>query len=362
MPQDTPRGVRDFSPAEAISRKYIIGVVEEIFKRFGFDPLETPAMEKKAILTAKAYGEESTKELFEIEGEDDGLRYDFTVPLARYVASNRDIALPFKRFQIGSIWRKEEPQKMRYREFTQADIDIVGSTEIDSDAEVVAAAAMALEALGIRNYILLINDRRLLAEILTFFKIPQDKQKPVMRILDKMQKISRQEILEMFAKTGINSKAAEELLNFLEQKGDNDAKIQRVSSNVDGAREYANKIKEMISLLGGYGLSGQVEIDFALVRGLDYYTGPIFEFVIEENGKRLPTICGGGRYDKLIGIYAKKEIPAVGIGMGISRLYDLAGSKNAAKTYAKVFIAFIGERTGTLQSTPPPCFAETAST
>src|SRR5271157_2134867 len=156
MPQDTPRGVRDFSPAEAMSRKYIVGVIEEIYKRFGFSPLETPAMEKKGVLTAKAYGDEPAKELFEIEGEDTGLRYDFTVPLARYVASNKDLSLPFKRFQVGYIWRKEEPQKMRYREFLQADIDIVGSSDIDSDAEVVAAVSMALEALGIRNYIVLI--------------------------------------------------------------------------------------------------------------------------------------------------------------------------------------------------------------
>ena len=133
-----PRGVRDYSPAEAISINHITGVIEEVYKRFGFYPIRTPAFEMKSVLNAKVYGEESAKELFELEGEESGLRYDFTVPLARYVASNRDLSLPFKRYQIGNMWRKEEPQKMRYREAIQADLDIVGTKEIDADAEVIA--------------------------------------------------------------------------------------------------------------------------------------------------------------------------------------------------------------------------------
>jgi len=170
-----PRGVRDYSPAEAISINYITGVIEEVYKRFGFYPIQTPSIEMKSVLNAKVYGEESGKELFEIEGEESGLRYDFTVPLARYVASNRDLPLPFKRYQIGNMWRKEEPQKMRYREGIQADIDIVGTKEIDADAEVIAAASMALEQLGIRNYVVVINSRQMLQKIMEYFKVPAEK-------------------------------------------------------------------------------------------------------------------------------------------------------------------------------------------
>ena len=134
MPEDTPRGTRDFPPAEAIAIKYIMGIVEEVYKRFGFYPLETPATENLSTLSAKAYGSDSSKEIYKIDGAEEGLRYDFTVPLARFVASNKNLVLPFKRYQIGTIWRRDEPQKMRYREFVQADVDVVGSTEVDADA------------------------------------------------------------------------------------------------------------------------------------------------------------------------------------------------------------------------------------
>lgn len=343
MQQDIPRGVRDFSPAEAISINYIIEVVEEVYKRFGFYPLITPAMEKKSVLNAKVYGDEPAKELFTIEGEENGLRYDFTVPLARYVASNKDLTLPFKRYQIGNIWRKEEPQKMRYRESIQADIDIVGSSGIESDAEIIAAIALSLEELGIRNYTVAINDRTLMHQILGYFKVPVEKQVPVMRLLDKIQKASREEILKLLNDSGINDKIGEELLNFVQQKKNNEEKLQELSANIEGTKEKADEMRELFTLLlDEYKLNGKIEVDFSLVRGLDYYTGLVFEFVVEENGKRLPTIGGGGRYDDLIGIFAKKKIPAVGCSIGINRLFDLLAPKNEEKTYAKVFIAYLG--------------------
>lgn len=344
MVAPVPRGMRDYSPAETISMKYITGVIEEVYKRFGFYPLQTPSFEMKSVLNAKVYGDEPAKELFEIEGEEAGLRYDLTVPLARYVASNRDLPLPFKRYQIGNIWRKEEPQKMRYREAIQVDIDIVGVKEIDADAEMIAAPSIALEELGIRSYVVVLNSRQLLEKILEYFKVPADKYAQAIRVLDKLQKLSREEILKQFADSGIDGKIGEELLNFVGQEKSNEEKLQMVGANIKEANEEVTKMRDLLSLLGEYKLNGKIILDLALARGLSYYTGFVFEFIIEEDGKRLPSIGGGGRYDNLIGVFSNKSIPAVGLSLGINRIFDVLAPKNGEKTYAKVFIAFIGQQ------------------
>jgi histidyl-tRNA synthetase len=298
----------------------------------------------KSVLNAKVYGEESGKELFEIEGEESGLRYDFTVPLARYVASNRDLPLPFKRYQIGNMWRKEEPQKMRYREGIQADIDIVGTKEIDADAEVIAAASMALEQLGIRNYVVVINSRQMLQKIMEYFKVPAEKSTQALRILDKLQKLSGEEILKQFAAAGIDRRVGEELLSFVKQEKSNDEKLQMMSANIPESKAEVDRMTELLSLLGEYKLNGRITVDLALARGLNYYTGFVWEFIIEEDGKRMPSIGAGGRYDNLIETLSKRSVPAVGSSLGISRIFDLIAPEDGKKTYAKVFIAFIGQQ------------------
>ncbi len=344
LAENTPRGVRDFSPAEAISLRYISGVAEEVFKRFGFYPLETPAIESMSVLNAKAYGDESAKEIFSLEGGESGLRYDFTVPLARYVAANKDLVLPFKRYQIGAMWRKEEPQKMRYREALQADIDIVGSEEVESDAEVVAAAALAIEELGIRSYSVMLNSRQILTQILTYFKIPADKQVAVLRVLDKMQKISRDEAVKQISDSGVATNTADELLNFISGEAKNEDKLQKIGANIEGAKEAVEKMQKLLSLLAEYKLNGNLNLELGLARGLNYYTGFIWEFVVEENGRRLPSIGGGGRYDNLIGMFAKRNVPATGSSLGISRIFDILDPQDGKKTYAKVYIAYIGDQ------------------
>jgi histidyl-tRNA synthetase len=344
LPQEIPRGVKDLSPSEAISMNYIISVVEEVFKRFGFRPIFTPSFENLDILNAKAYGDESTKEIFSISGEEAGLRYDFTVPLARYVSMNKDLVLPFKRYQIGNIWRKEEPQHMRYREAVQADVDIVGSSDIDSDAEVIAANALAIEELGIREYTLFVNSRVLIYNVLDHFKVPKEKQTDALRTIDKMQKIGKEEVLSQLSKSGIKSEIGEELLNFIGQESSNDEKLETMSGEIEGAKEEVGKMQKLLALLGEYKINGNVKVDLSLVRGLNYYTGFIWEFVVEKDGKRLPTIAGGGRYDNLIGIYSKRSIPAVGSSLGISRIFDVISSENEIRTYAKVFIAYLNEQ------------------
>src|SRR5271156_3930481 len=187
---DLPRGTSDFNTKDAIELKEIVSVVEEIFKRYGFSPIYTPSIENTAVLNAKAYGAEQTKEMYIIEGGDTALRFDLTVPLARYMAMNKDIPLPFKRYQIGNVWRKDEPQRMREREFVQADADIIGSKDLQSDAECIAVMTDAIYSLGIESFTLMINSRGILSTILNSFGINPELQPKAIRIIDKMSKTS----------------------------------------------------------------------------------------------------------------------------------------------------------------------------
>ena len=337
-----PRGVRDFNTAEAIVRREVLAVVEETFKRFGFSPIETPALENLNVLYAKTYGEESGKEIFKIEGEDAALRYDFTVPLARFIAMNKDTPLPFKRYQIGSIWRKDEPQRMRYREFLQADIDIVGSSELISDAEVVAVAAQILNELGVSGYKILINDRIILNGILSFFGIPNEKSVQAIRLIDKLPKIGNDEVIKGLVGLGMKQENATSLIEFIIKEEDNDEKLNRVEANI-GIKEEINKLRELIRLIGLYKVKGDIVVDLSLARGLDYYTSFVWEFIVyDKNGKRLPTIVAGGRYDNLIGTFLNQQIPATGISIGIDRIMNVIGSSTDRKSYARVYVATVG--------------------
>jgi histidyl-tRNA synthetase len=337
-----PRGMRDFNTAEAIARREVLAVVEETFKRFGFSPIETPALENLNVLYAKTYGEESGKEIFKIEGEDAALRYDFTVPLARFIAMNKDTPLPFKRYQIGPIWRKDEPQRMRYREFLQVDIDIVGSSELISDAEVIAVAAQILDELGISGYKILINDRIILNGILSFFGIPNEKSLQAIRLIDKLPKIGNEEVIKGLVGLGIKQENATSLIEFIIKEEGNDEKLNRIEANI-GLKEEVNKLRELIRLVRLYKVKGDLVIDLSLARGFDYYTSLVWEFIVyDENGKRLPSIAGGGRYDNLIGIFLNQQIPATGISIGIDRIMNVIGSSTERKSYARVYVATVG--------------------
>ncbi|MFP3279273.1 MAG: histidine--tRNA ligase [Candidatus Micrarchaeota archaeon] len=337
-----PRGMRDFNTAEAIARREVLAVVEEIFRRFGFSPIETPALENLNVLYAKTYGEESGKEIFKIEGEDAALRYDFTVPLARFIAMNKDTPLPFKRYQIGPIWRKDEPQRMRYREFLQADIDIIGSSELISDAEVVAVAAQVLDELGVSGYKILINDRIILNGILSFFGVPNEKSVEAIRLIDKLPKVGNEEVIEGLVGLGVKQENARSLIEFIIKEEDNDEKLNRVEANI-GIKEEINKLRELIRLIELYKVKGDIVVDLSLARGLDYYTSFVWEFIVyDESGKRLPTIVAGGRYDNLIGIFLNQQIPATGISIGIDRIMNVIGSSEETKSYARVYVASMG--------------------
>ena len=336
-----PRGVRDYGPPEAIALQETISVVEEIFKRFGFYPIITPALETTETLNSKAYGDESAKEIFLLQDGESGLRFDLTVPLARFVAGRKDLPLPFKRYQIDKAWRKDEPQHMRFREFVQADIDIIGIKEENGEAEVIAATAKALEALDI-DYTILINHRILLSSILDFFKIPSAKHTATMRILDKMTKIQHEELVSQMGSIGVDGRVTEEILTFLTEKIDNKALMQKIAGSLGGENQELKSMDRLLEILSKYSLKGKIEIDLSLARGLDYYTGFIYEFIAFHEGKRLPTIASGGRYDNLIGMFSKDSIPAVGCSIGVSRVIDMINGKSR-KTEANIFISYISD-------------------
>ena len=344
MELSLPRGTKDYNPGETILLNQIILVIEETFKRFGFHPITTPSIELLSTLNAKAYGEDAKKEIYKIDGAEEGLRYDFTVPLARFMAMNRDLPLPFKRYQIGNVWRMDEPQKMRNREFIQADIDIIGSSEPLSDAEVISPIAFAFDELGITNYRILINNRAILDRILSKFKVPAQKHNEAIRVIDKLAKISRDEIIESLISIGIKKEDAIALISFIDTSNEkNEETMARLHADIPEAKDPLESLESLFKLLKLSGLEEKIKFDISLARGLDYYTGGVWEFVIYEEGKRLPTIASGGRYDNLIEMYSKNSMPAVGSAIGVSRVFELLNKTELVRTYSRIHIAYIKE-------------------
>ena len=294
----TLKGFRDFLPLEARKRQYVINTLKEVFALYGFEPLETPALEYEEILTGK-YGEEGDKLMYKFKDlgrRSVALRYDQTVPLARVVAEYGDkLPRPFKRYQISPVWRAENTQRGRYREFLQCDIDIVGSSSQLSDAEIVCAAAASLNKLGFKKYKIFLNDREMFANL----------SEDIIQVLDKLKKIGAEGVIKELREKKLVSKKAtpEQLLN--------DFKSAKPTKD----------LKDIMTLLNKMGLNKeQYEFSPTLARGMNYYTGLIFE--IEIDGYTAGSICGGGRYDNLIGIFAGKKIPAVGLAFGFDRTLE----------------------------------------
>lgn len=286
----TLKGFRDFLPKEARKKQYVIDTLKKVFESYGFEPLETPALEYEEVLLGK-YGEEGDKIMYRFKDlgkRKVALRYDQTVPLARVVAqygppgSPQVLPIPFKRYQIQPVWRAENTQKGRFREFLQCDADVVGTKSVLSDAEVIAAASKSLEKLGFKNFKILINDR-------SIFK---NMSMSAIRAIDKLKKVGREKVLQ---------EVAPSVLRAIEQ-----AK----------PTESLQKIFRQLEQLGISNFS----FSPTLARGLDYYTGMIFEIEIE--GYSAGSVCGGGRYDNLIGMFSGKDTPAVGFAFGFDRLME----------------------------------------
>ena len=336
-----PRGVRDLKPNEAIFRNEVLHKIAKVFELFGFYPIDTPSFEHLSVLKAKNAIGEDNKLIFELAGGELGLRYDHTVSLARYMGMHKELALPFKRYYIGKVWRREEPQRLRTREFTQADVDIVGGKKIFSEAEVIATASVALDSLGM-DYLIKISDRRILEGALEAFGIDKSLFTPIERVVDKLEKIGAQKLSEMLSALNLDRQYTDKIMELLGFEGTNKEKLARSAAIVKDSAAV-NDMSTLLSLLEAYGIKGEVIVDFSIVRGLDYYTGTIFEYKYAKEPTG-PSICSGGRYDGLTSLYGAPQLPAVGFGIGIDRILEYMNfSASIMDTYATVFIACIND-------------------
>lgn len=372
-----PRGMRDFLPDDVRRREYVIGVIEEVYSRYGFEPLETPAVENIETLLGK-YGEEGNQLIFKIlkrgvhesTGEADlALRYDLTVPLARVVAEYRD-KLPrfFKRFQIQPVWRADRPARGRFREFYQCDVDVIGSRSMVVEAELIAAATEALEKLGFNDFVVRLNHREALTGLLGCAGVPLEHHEAALVALDKLDKIGRENVARELTERGVAEVAGQRLLDFFKelsslehaadiaagddmsarQQGLNSAILGRLVEFVGPNEKGAKGVDELQAILqyaSPLGLSQKIRIDPSLARGLSYYTGAI----IEINVKDLPgSLGGGGRYDNLIGVFSGQDVPACGFSLGLERIIVVMAERQMfppqlVKSAADVLVASLDE-------------------
>ena len=341
--------MRDFLPADVRRRDYVIGVIKEVYERYGFEPLETPAVENIETLMGK-YGEEGNQLIYKIlkrgvhesTGEADlALRYDLTVPLARVVAEYRD-KLPriFKRYQIQPVWRADRPARGRFREFYQCDVDILGSRSMLVEAEICAAASGVLTQLGFNDFAIRINHRHALAGVLQAAGIAPEKHDAALTSLDKLDKIGRDGVEKEFSERGIEAAAGSSLLDFFGElslldhaaeiaAGEDSGKkrsalnaailgrlVEFVGDNELGAKGV-DELRSIVAFAKAEGIGARIEIDSSLARGLSYYTGAIMEI----NVKDLPgSLGGGGRYDNLVGMFLGHDVPACGFSLGLERI------------------------------------------
>ncbi|MDD3178244.1 MAG: histidine--tRNA ligase [Candidatus ainarchaeum sp.] len=327
-----PKGFRDFSPEEKILRDKVISIIKKAFEIYGFSPLETPIIERKEVLTAKfGAGEDSdiVGELYSFKDQGKrelGLRYEFTFALARFMAQNPQTKLPFKRYQIGSVFRDGPIKKGRYREFYQCDIDIVGAKEMIADCEIISVIAYAFKKLDL-DVTIEINNRKLLSKILDFVKIPKDKQSTVIISLDKLKKIRQVGVKKELLEKDILEETIDNIFEIICQEGNNLEILNKIEEKL-GQTEGILELKELFSYLDNLNIS--YKFLPSLARGLSYYTGPIFEVVYNDEKIMSSSLSGGGRWDEMIGKYVCNDnmnLPAVGASLGLEPIMEVIKQK-----------------------------------
>jgi len=345
------RGTRDYYGNEARLLELLKDSFSSVFERYGFEPLETPALELGETLTAKGGGgEEILKEAYFFEdrgGRLVGLRYDLTVPLARFVAMNPELPLPFKRYQIAKVWRYGDVARGRLREFYQCDVDIVGSASVLADAEVLACAVDALRSVGLEDFVIRLNNRKILSAIATYAGVEEEFKLCCFRCLDKLEKVGIEGVKEELLKAGMERKIVEKLMEILRAGRGSEIeetleRLEKLIGNLKEGKEGIEELRELIEYLRALGVGAKVVVDPCLARGLDYYTGPIFEI---ETKEKIGSIAGGGRYDDLIASLGGRELPATGISLGLERILEVIKEKLRPKPILKCFVASIGEKT-----------------
>lgn len=327
------KGTRDVLPEDMLPRQRVLDLIRKHAELCGFEPLMTPSIEHLDVLTGK-YGQEAEHLIFRLaykDGHTVALRYDLTVPLSRVIAMYPSLPKPFKRVQIQPVWRAEKPQKGRYREFVQCDLDTVGTLEMSADAEILALTAGVLRDCGIERFLMRINHRKVLDALLDHTAIPEAQRTFVLRTVDKLDKIGEEGVLDLLVRGperdgggegGLSREQAQNLLRATRLKGPAKEVFPELGECIgrgDRAQEGQRELEQLFEGLEGFEIPQErYAFDMSLVRGLDYYTGPVFETVVPELS--LGSIAGGGRYDGLIGIFAGKDIPAVGTTLGLDRI------------------------------------------
>ncbi len=324
-----PKGMRDFLPQQMIRREYVFGIVREVFHLYGFEPIQTPVLELRETLMGK-YGEDAEKLIFNAQHpggkEELSLRYDLTVPLARFVAQYpNDITFPFRRYQLSPVWRAERPQRGRYREFYQCDADIVGVQSMSADAEIVSLIVTVMRRLGFPQFSVKINSRKLLTAIGLYAGVQGSALAELYRSIDKFDKIGTDGVREELVRRGLPADVVTRVMELITVQLPGAEKLdflEDVMGNSTEAAEGLNELRELIEHLRLADVPPQFyEFDFTMVRGLSYYTGPIFETIITE--PNLGSVNGGGRYDELVGLFRGESLPTTGMSFGIERIIDL---------------------------------------
>jgi histidyl-tRNA synthetase len=324
-----PKGMRDFLPDEMLKREYVFGQVREVFHLYGFEPLQTPVLELHETLMGK-YGEDAEKLIFNAQHpggkEALALRYDLTVPLARVVAQYpNEISLPFKRYQLSPVWRAERPQRGRYREFYQCDADIVGIASMSADAEILGLVVAVLRRLGFQQFSVKINNRKLLTAMGQYSGVPDAQLGDLYRSVDKFDKIGADGVKGELLTRGIDTEIVGRMMDLLQARQlglESLDYLEEVMGNIPAASQGIRELRELAEHLNDAGIAPAFyEFDFTMVRGLGYYTGPIYETIITE--PNLGSVTGGGRYDELIGLFRKESLSTTGTSLGIERIIDL---------------------------------------
>jgi histidyl-tRNA synthetase len=367
-----PKGTRDFSTVEMLRREYIFESIKQVFRLYGYQPIETPAMESLSTLLGK-YGEEGDKLLFRVLNSGDflsdvtndelldreagrisskicekGLRYDLTVPFARYVVQHRDeIVFPFRRYQIQPVWRADRPQKGRYREFFQCDVDVIGSNSLLNEYELIKIVDDVFDRLTI-DVVIKINNRKVLSGIADYIG-ESARITDITVAIDKLDKIGVEAVNAELASKGLSEKAVSDLQPVLQLRGNTEIKLDKLGvllANSETGMKGIAELKVLFDYLGKSRLSCDVELDLTLARGLNYYTGAIIE--VKSKDVSIGSICGGGRYDNLTGVFGMEGVSGVGISFGADRIYDVLNQLNlfgsSGVTSTEVLVLNFGDK------------------
>ncbi|HLT20883.1 MAG TPA: histidine--tRNA ligase [Thermomicrobiales bacterium] len=320
------RGMRDFLPAQMILRRRVMETFREVFERHGFEPIETPVLEYFETLTGNLDDEKLIYHFQDHGGREVGLRFDLTVPLARFVALHQnELTFPFKRYHIAPVWRADRPQRGRFREFWQCDADIVGSASMLADADVVSVVVECLEAIEIGEFQVRINHRKLLEAIARYAGVDEDRAGGVYRSIDKLDKIGAEGVIAELRESGVFDKSAGAIVELVGATGSPSELLSQVAATIGDTPGAADALKDLSELFDALAASGVPEeryrFDLSLARGMGYYTGPVYEAVHKEVS--IGSLAGAGRYDGLVGRFSKQELPATGISLGIERIFEV---------------------------------------